>query len=150
MALGRRDLVERIADKFLIGDGCWQWTASLTGGYGQINSGGRGRPLVAHRVVYELVKGPIPEGLQLDHLCRNRACVRPDHLEPVTQAENKHRGEAGLVHKRRMDVLTACVHGHEFKPENTHIGKNANGNPKRNCRKCRAIRERNRRERARA
>jgi hypothetical protein len=148
MAIGARSIVDRITDKFLVGDGCWQWTASLHKGYGQINSG-YGRPLAAHRVVYELVTGPIPEGLQLDHLCRNRACVRPDHLEPVTQAENKRRGEAGLVHKRRMEALTHCLRGHEFTSTNTRVGGTSD-RPVRTCRACKALRERERRMRKRA
>lgn len=144
-----RPLAERVLDKFEIGDGCWGWVGSLnSSGYGQINSGGHsGRPLPAHRVVYEMVRGPIPDGLQLDHLCRNRACVRPDHLEPVTQEENIRRGDAGFVHKMRMQATTHCVKGHEFTPENTGPGRNPNGNPKRVCRACKRDREADRRQR---
>src|SRR5213593_4533327 len=66
---------------------CWRWTGSQRrGGYGRVRIGGR--DFVAHRVAYELTIGPIPDGLQLDHLCRNRLCVRPAHLEPVTGQVN--------------------------------------------------------------
>lgn len=67
-------------------DGCWNWTAALNAfGYGRF------RGLLAHRVSYESLVGPIPDGLELDHLCRNRKCVRPEHLEPVTHDENYRR-----------------------------------------------------------
>ncbi len=75
--------------------GCWLWTASLdTKGYGQINIGSGAVKTImacAHRQMYIAIKGAIPEGLELDHLCRVRCCVNPDHLEPVTAAENIHR-----------------------------------------------------------
>lgn len=72
---------------------CWNWALSLDrGGYGKITIGGRkGR---AHRLIYERAKGPIPDGLDLDHTCRNRACVNPAHLEPVTQTVNNRRSRA--------------------------------------------------------
>ena len=71
--------------------GCWVWRRAGNGdGAGRVWFDGKLR--LAHRVVYEMVKGPIPDGLQLDHLCANRLCVNPDHLEPVTNRENKLRG----------------------------------------------------------
>lgn len=99
----RDSLLGHIADKFTVGDGCWEWT-------GQMNDAGYGiaRKRRAHRVIYELLVGPIAPGLQLDHLCRNRCCVRPDHLEPVTQAENLRRGDNNNRKK------TSCPRGHPY------------------------------------
>lgn len=73
---------------------CWEWTAARSDGYGQFKSG-PGEPAGAHRWAYQYLVGPIPVGVQLDHLCRNRACVNPDHLEPVSQRENILRGYGG-------------------------------------------------------
>jgi len=81
---------------------CWIWThgLSLGGRYGALRVDGRMQ--AAHRVSYEMARGPIPAGLELDHLCRNTRCVRPDHLEPVTHAENMSRGiQAATVRNRR-------------------------------------------------
>ena len=75
--------------------GCWLWTGTRSGGYGRIGAGGRtGVTLWAHRVVYEALRGPIPAGLTIDHLCRLRICVNPWHLEPVTRQENGARAMA--------------------------------------------------------
>ena len=82
---------------------CWLWTAYLYKGYGRFN-GGQGRIVEAHRFAYELAKGAIPSGLVLDHLCRVTSCVNPDHLEPVTIAENVDRGFEALNRPRRRAV----------------------------------------------
>lgn len=84
--------------------GCWDWIASKNqDGYGQfkLNS----KMLKAHRVSYHNFKGPIPEGLQLDHLCSNRSCINPDHLEPVTQAVNNRRGDLAKLTQAQVDEI---------------------------------------------
>lgn len=91
--------------------GCWTWTGSQDGkGYGQMKLLGLS-PVKAHRISYELSVGPIPEGMQLDHLCRNRLCVNPDHLEPVTNRENTMRGMAPSVITHRTGL---CHRGHSM------------------------------------
>ncbi|HEY8766071.1 MAG TPA: HNH endonuclease signature motif containing protein [Dehalococcoidia bacterium] len=75
--------------------GCWPWTGVIHPlGYGHVNIPGTRNPQMAHRASYEFFVGPIPDGLELDHLCRNRGCVNPSHLEPVTHLENVRRGAA--------------------------------------------------------
>lgn len=88
-----KDLIERLDYRIQTGPGCWLWTGALTiDGYGSVYFSPEKKGLMAHRVVYELLRGPIPDGLQIDHLCRNTRCVNPDHLEPVTQRVNVRRG----------------------------------------------------------
>jgi hypothetical protein len=123
--------------------GCWGWTASLKGGgYGQWFS--QGKPCYAHRAVYELLVGPIPDGMTLDHLCRIRHCVNPDHLEPVTRGENVRRGITGDVNSARLLATTHCKYGHEWDAENTHWGpsKVTRSGLTRVCRACKRSRAR--------
>ena len=90
-------------------NGCWEWTAAKSKGYGHVRCDGRWQ--AAYRVAYELLVGPIPEGLHVDHLCRNPACVNPSHLEPVTLAENTRRGFSPPALAARQEL---CVNGHPF------------------------------------
>jgi hypothetical protein len=109
-----------LASRVLVGPGCWPWTgAKSDSGYGLFSEKNeKGRPVLrrAHRLMYEYMVGPIPEGLTLDHLCRNRLCVRPSHLEPVTSVENVRRGEAPTAKNARK---THCPRGHEYNAANT-------------------------------
>lgn len=119
--------------------GCWLWTAATRTGYGTTHIGSRTsgdrRQVMVHRLTYELLVGPIPEGLDLDHLCRVRRCVNPFHLEPVTRRENLLRGE-GLTASKAAQ--THCIHGHAFTPRNTRIRKNGT----RTCVACARDRQR--------
>lgn len=112
-------------------DGCWIWTGHINDtGYGSFGPGG-GRTMSSHRFAYRMLVGEIPDGFHhLDHLCRNRACCNPAHLEPVTASENVRRG---IDHR-------GCINGHPWTPENTYVRKDRGH---RQCRQCQ-------RERARA
>jgi hypothetical protein len=108
--------------------GCWEWTAGTTArGYGIFQADGRSQR--AHRVAYEALVGPIADSLVIDHLCRTRHCVRPDHLEPVTLKENVLRG-TGLTAQNRLK--THCPNGHPYDEANTRIRRG-----RRECRACR-------------
>lgn len=108
---------------------CWLWTAYCDpAGYGRFamsRSTGTG---YAHRIAYELTIGPIPEGLELDHLCRNRGCVRPSHLEPVTTKVNSMRSTSPIAANA---LKTHCPQGHAYDEENTR-----RHNGRRDCRAC--------------
>lgn len=122
---------QRFYNKFIkLDNGCWQWTGSLDReGYAVFWLGKNN--VRAYRYSYELTKGKIPNGLQIDHLCRNHSCVNPDHLEPVTGKENTNRGILSQVTKDRFKNLTHCNRGHSLK------GNNIIYLPKqRLCRKC--------------
>lgn len=109
---------------------CWEWTGyRLDSGYGRMSFAGRMQ--VAHRIAYQILVGEIPNGLQLDHLCRNRGCVNPDHLEPVTAQENMRRGFSPTSVTVRDGV---CKRGHSM--EDAYITTSAKGRPVRRCRKC--------------
>lgn len=115
---------------------CWLWTATRNrgGGYGAFNADGW-QMVQAHRYAYENTIGPIPEGMTLDHLCRTRHCVRPSHLEPVSNKTNVLRGN-GIT--ARLAKVTHCPRNHPYDLFNTLV--KADGN--RECRECK--RERNR------
>jgi hypothetical protein len=125
----RQSDVDRLASRVLIGDDCWEWLGRKVNGYGIFETR-RGRVRV-HRLVFSLLRGGIPVGLHLDHTCRRRSCVRPDHLEPVTLAENNRRAGPFRPKQYKLRTRGACRHGHPFTPENTYVHR---GN--RFCRTC--------------
>ncbi len=128
-------MLQRFWDKVEKTDSCWNWTAFCNlSGYGLFNFGKR--RVLAHRFAYESLKGIIPNKLEIDHLCRNRQCVNPNHLEPVTHIENLRRGEHGGGMKKQ----THCKKGHPLKGENLLV----NPQGRRRCRKCRKEYDKNR------
>lgn len=130
------DLPDRIVQKIRrnAATGCWEWIACRTAtGYGRVWDGHRSD--WAHRVVFQLVRGPIPEGKVLDHLCRVHHCVNPFHLDPVTDLENTLRGDNPDVTRARHRAKTFCKRDHPL------FGANLYRHPtgRRVCRKCRDI-----------
>ncbi len=124
-------LDQRFWSKVVKTDGCWIWQGALaSNGYGRFSINNRRYP--AHRLAYQDAIGPIEDGLVMDHLCRNRACVNPLHLEPVTNQENIKRGIGGAMLKARNDAITECPRGHPYTPENTRRDRKGS----RNCRTC--------------
>jgi HNH endonuclease len=142
--VGATPAAERVWRYVTVAEGCWLWTGCLsTAGYAKIGKGSRGEGWIgAHRVVYEALVGPIPDGLVIDHLCRNRACVNPAHMEVVTQCENTLRGESPMAQQKRR---THCPEGHAYTPDNTVVDKQG----KRRCRTCKVVYLRNYRARRR-
>ena len=140
-----RSIWFRFNEKLGTGPGeCWSWRAShfKKTGYALFTikcPDGKWRPTVAHRIAYELYIGEIPEGLDLDHLCGNRGCVNPWHLEPVTRAVNLARGMSPAAVAVREN---RCAAGHEYTLENTYRKPSSPG--KRECRECNRIRDRGR------
>jgi hypothetical protein len=110
---------------------CWVWDkAKDRDGYGVTQI--KRKNLRVHRAAYEAIVGPVPSGLVLDHLCRNRACYNPDHLEPVTNRENLMRGDTAAA---KRAAQTHCKRGHEFTSANTYTTSQGN----RSCRECRKL-----------
>lgn len=114
------------------GNGCWLWTAARThDGYGRFKIGGKTR--MAHVVAYETLVGLVPDGLELDHLCRVRRCCNPEHLEPVTQRENLMRGQTPAA---RNAAKTHCPQGHSYSYSDGNLYIHPSGS--RICRRCSA------------
>ena len=123
---------------------CWLWVGGKRNGYGRFGVT-HGVGVYSHRFAYELLIGPIPAGLTIDHLCRVLTCVNPSHLEPVTNRENVLRGVSfAALHARK----THCPQGHPYSGDNLYI---APGGRKRECRECKRYHrlERTERERSR-
>ena len=133
--LALESAVRRLRDGLILTpNGCREWVGSRhADGYGMMFVGSRSdksrRCVLTHRLVYELEKGPIPDGLELDHLCRNRLCANTQHLEAVTPGENIRRGNGRAGVNARK---TECIHGHPFDATNTYVGPDG----KRACRIC--------------
>ncbi len=118
--------IDRFYSKVNKTDSCWEWSASLTrDDYGRFSY--MGKPVRSHRWIYEHTVGKIPDDMVIDHLCRNRKCVRVEHLEVVTRAENIRRGLAG-IEDNAQSKKTQCPQGHQYS------GTNKYG--KRVCRPC--------------
>lgn len=116
--------------------GCWPWLRGRDGnGYGHV--GIQKKVYLCHRLAYELLVGPIPAGLVIDHICENKPCCNPYHMEPVTRGENRRRAPisgVAAVHAGK----THCANGHEFSPENTKMYARPGKPPYRNCLACRS------------
>lgn len=129
MAKSKATLYERFIEKVSHepNTGCWLWTGAVTvAGYGNMWAGS-GKWRMSHRVAYELFRGPISEGLHIDHLCRVRCCVNPWHLEAVTPMQNIRRGK---------DLITHCPAKHQYSRKNTSVDCEG----KRHCRECDRLR----------
>ena len=127
-------VVDRFWSKVVQAGDCWDWTAGRDPkDYGQFWVAGR--MVRAHRFAYELIVGPIPDGLELDHLCRNHECVRPEHLDAVPHKVNVLRGISPLA----VNALkTTCLRGHLLSGDNLYV----NPDGERTCRACKNARDR--------
>ena len=111
---------------------CWEWMGGTSNGYGGFFL--KGKKVKAHRYAYELMVAIIPDGLEIDHLCRNRKCVNPSHMELVTRSENVKRGLLPDIGRQRQESKTQCPQGHPYDEKNTYLRPDR---PGRECRACR-------------
>lgn len=137
-----RDKDRLLAKRVELPNGCWGWTGAVfkATGYGVFSAksdDGVWRPHTAHRAAYEMLVGPVPDGLHIDHLCRNRWCCNPAHLEPVTKRVNDLRGDSPMARQARQ---THCLRGHPLAGDNLRVRPSG----KRECRECARARDRNR------
>ncbi|MGW5518483.1 HNH endonuclease signature motif containing protein [Nocardia africana] len=125
-------LIQKLyANTEFVPQGCWNWTrAKSAAGYGVVRPAGSKQVVYTHRASFEFHRGPIPTGMDIDHLCRNRACCNPTHLEAVTHQVNMLRAPFTALDLHRNK--THCVNGHEFTPENTYQARS-----QRRCKTCR-------------
>lgn len=131
-------LPARIAKKIIVTEGCWLWDGWHALGYADV--WWESRPQRVHRVVYSLVVAPIPDGVHAHHLCHNKGCVNPAHIEPIAAADHTR-----LHHPLR----THCPQGHPYEGANVHVTRKPDGRLKRTCRTCARNAARARRERER-
>jgi hypothetical protein len=128
----RKSFVVRLGEVRITAGGCWEWTGYINpAGYGQ--SCYKGKCMGAHRASWLHHKGSIPDGFEVDHLCKNTLCVNPLHLEPVLPKINNLRSDSPAAKASRK---THCVHGHPFDNENTIIVNRKGGKTDRRCRAC--------------
>lgn len=140
MAPTPRPVLDRIVDKFLVGDGCWEWTGAKSAGYGVFWDVRRHRNRRATYIMWELMVGPVPDGAWLLHHCDNPGCVRPDHLFLGAQKDNMRdcteKGRNGGA--RSQAAKTHCPKGHAYDQENTYLIRTGG----RACRQCKREAER--------
>lgn len=134
-------LLESHSDQIVVvPGGCWVWIGVQNGsGYGQLCRGGR--MLYTHRLEYECARGKIPDGLEIDHLCRVPGCVNPDHMEAVTPVENVMRGHGPTATNARK---VRCKRGHALSGPNLYVTPSGY----RNCKRCKILNQRRLRARA--
>jgi hypothetical protein len=131
--------IQRIVENIHVDkNGCWIWTGSRhSAGYGDISL--RGKHWLTHRLVYRLFVGRINKGHVIDHLCRNRLCCNPEHLESVTPRTNSRRGDIPWGPRHWLSTRTHCIHGHPLDGDNVLV-RTDRGHTSRTCRACAAIR----------
>lgn len=128
-----KDWMSRFNQKYnILENGCWEWTGKIEkSGYGRFWK--NGKSVFAHRFAYEIFNGVIPEKLTVDHLCKNRKCVNPNHLDLATRHENARRGNNKIANNKS---ITHCPQGHEYDIINTYVKLNG----ERACKVCSKLR----------